>query len=89
MRRIRAEGIAARLYSRAHGRSWGSAADVLEAQKVALDVAPIWTTGHRKPLQRVGATDDLAAPDQRADDRRALPGVLAVDLRDRGAEALT
>ena len=72
------------LYTAAHGL----VADVAKAAKVALDGASVRTTTLRKALQGVRPLFDLASADQRADQRRALPGVLPVDLGDRGTEAL-
>src|SRR5687767_13816256 len=65
-----------------------SATDVRQAQEVALERAPVGTARLDKPLQLVGAPPHLPAADQGADERRPLPGVVAVDLRHRGAEAL-
>src|SRR6266511_1424571 len=65
-----------------------SVADVAEAQEVALEAASVGAARLDEALELAGARPDIGAPDQRAEQRRALPRVVAVDLGDRGTEAL-
>ena len=64
-----------------------SATDVRRAQQVALERAP---SGQRDSTNRSSwsARPHLPTADQCADEGRPLPGVVAIDLGDRGPEAL-
>src|SRR5690349_65822 len=64
-----------------------SVTDVAQAEQIALDGAAVRAAALHEANEPVGPVRDLAAPDQGAEERRALPLVVAVDLGHRRPEA--
>src|SRR5829696_2462993 len=94
-RRIRAPGISAATITalpRRSQRTWAdrqmSAPDVTQTAQVAFNGATLGTAALHEAHQTVRPVRDLAVADEGAEQCRALPLVVPVDLRDRRAEAL-
>src|SRR5207248_1498373 len=73
-------------FARAGGTGWGARACpglapyVLEAAELALERGPVGKAGEDESLDLVGAGGHLAVADERAEEDRELPGLVAVDL---------